>query len=269
MESEHSLAAKGDAPRLDEVPPRERPPLALVELALMVLLVCLLVVLSLPMVRAAAAGGRKSNCAANLKQLGLALKMFAGESRGQWAPVSPVPGNWVPDMDLLYPDYCSDLSLFICPGHPDARRHRFQYTRAASRRDGKGSGPRCECVSSRYYVYTGFVIGDDYDAIALHDALLGGDWELLRTGDLQSPVPYALDMLGGPAGSGAVMWDRLVLAPSQVAHRPLGVNVLFMDGHVEFLAFDPDDPHPTFPATTVSAELFGPLSPDLPSDCAS
>ena len=248
---------------------RRRSRLTWAELILAVVLVCLVALLGLPKVKAAGEARHRSSCQVNLKQLGLAFKMYANESEGaKWPPLSPVPGNWVPDMGRFYPEYCSDLNVFICPSHPDAGKRRFELHDTAQHPLRERGEQHADCVSSRYYVYTGFSMRDDYDAIAIHDALLGGGWELQRDADLQSPLPYALDMLNGPSGSGVVMWDRMSLDPVQIAHRPLGANVLFMDGHVEFRRFDPDDPNPTFPVTSVSAELFGPLPVTLSPDCA-
>lgn len=239
------------------------------EVLLTAVLVCLVALLALPGVKAAGESRHRSSCQANLKQLGLAFKMFANESAGNmWPALSPISGNWVPDMDRFYPEYCNDLNLFICPSHPDSAIHRFELRDTAQHPLREPGEQHPDCVSSRYYVYTGFSTRDDYDAIAIHDALMSGDWKIDRDVDLQSPLPYALDMLNGPSGSGVVMWDRMTLDPAQIAHRPLGANVLFMDGHVEFRQFEPDDSNPTFPVTLVSAELFGSLPAGLSPDCA-
>ncbi|GMV94652.1 MAG: hypothetical protein AMXMBFR82_44300 [Candidatus Hydrogenedentota bacterium] len=233
----------------------------LAELLLGAALICLLAILVFPAVKVAGESRQRASCQTNLKQLGLAFKMFAHEAPGErWPALSPVPRNWVPDMEAFYPEYCTDLDIFVCPSHPDSAVHRFE-----SRRSGE---QRPDCVSSRYYVYTGFSLRDDYDAVTLHDALMRGDWAIDRDVDVQSPLPYALDLLNGPSGSGVVLWDRLSLDTSQIAHRPFGANVLFMDGHVEFRPYEPENPDPTFPVTSVSAELFGPLPTGLPSECA-
>jgi len=255
----------------DEIETREqrrRGPFTWVELILAATLICLAGLLALPKVKASAEARHRSSCQANLKQLGLAFKMFANESAGNmWPALGPVLGNWVPDMDRFYPEYCNDLNLFICPSHPDSAEHRFELRDTAEHPLREPGEQHPDCVSSRYYVYTGFSTRDDYDAITIHDALMSGDWKIDRDVDLQSPLPYALDMLNGPSGSGVVMWDRMSLAPSQIAHRPLGANVLFMDGHVEFRQYEPNDSNPTFPVTSVSAELFGSLPAGLSPDC--
>ncbi|MCP4643229.1 MAG: hypothetical protein GY851_22470 [bacterium] len=248
--------------------PKRRNRMSWVELFMAAILVCLIGLLALPQAKAAMESHRKASCQSNLKHMGMAFKMFANEAVGEkWPPVSPVPGNWVPAMAQFYPDYCSDLEMFICPSHPDSNEHRFKLRDTAEHPFAEPGDQHRNCVSSRYYVYAGFSMGDDYDAITVHDALLSGDWALMRDSDLASPMPYAVDMLGGVSGSGVVMWDRMTTDPAQVAHRPLGANVLFMDGHVEFMRYDPDDPNPTFPVTYVSAELFEALPTGLSPDC--
>ncbi len=252
-----------EAPRDELLSPdsQRRRILTWAELLLSAALICMLALLLLPAVKASGNSRQRASCQTNLKQLGLAFKMFAHESQGdRWPALSPVPGNWVPDMRGFYPEYCTDLEIFVCPSHPDSATHRFE-----SRESGE---QRPDCVSSRYYVYTGFSLRDDYDAVTLHDSLTSGEWAIDRDVDVQSPLPYALDLLNGPSGSGVVMWDRLSLDTSQIAHRPLGANVLFMDGHVEFRPYEPENPNPTFPVTSVSAELFGPLPSGLPPECA-
>ncbi|MCL4691472.1 MAG: DUF1559 domain-containing protein [Candidatus Hydrogenedentes bacterium] len=75
---------------------------------------------------------------------------------------------------------------------------------------------------------------------------------------------FLITDINNPAGSAnaqsttAVMWDRLVYSPgnqdrnSRFNHLPGGNNVLFMDGHVEFLKF----PQDKFPITRTHA-MFG------------
>ncbi|MCP4643228.1 MAG: hypothetical protein GY851_22465 [bacterium] len=250
---------------------RKRGSLAWIELCLMIVLACVLGLIAMPSIRAALEANRQASCQANLKQLWRVFAMYSNESRGElWPPVSPVPGNWVPDIDVLYPEYGSDLNLFICPSHPDSKPHRFELRDTTEHPSAKPGDQHQDCLSSRYYVYTGFFMTDNYTAIAIHDTLLDGDWQSLREAELKPPSPAARTAsyaLIGPTNSRAVMWDRMAVDPSQIAHRPWGANVLYMDGHVEFRQYEADDPDPTFPVTYAAAELFGPLPTGLSPDC--
>jgi prepilin-type N-terminal cleavage/methylation domain-containing protein/prepilin-type processing-associated H-X9-DG protein len=50
-----------------------------------------------------------------------------------------------------------------------------------------------------------------------------------------------------------VMWDHITTAVEDFAHIPGGANVLYMDGHVQFLRY----PGERFPMTEDSARIFG------------
>jgi len=50
-----------------------------------------------------------------------------------------------------------------------------------------------------------------------------------------------------------VMWDHITTAVQDFAHVPGGGNVLYLDGHVEFVPY----PAARFPMTEVSARIFG------------
>jgi len=56
-----------------------------------------------------------------------------------------------------------------------------------------------------------------------------------------------------------VMFDQLATNPSAYNHIPGGSNVLYMDGHVEFLKYD-NSPNGKAPANRPMAELTGVLT---------
>jgi len=55
------------------------------------------------------------------------------------------------------------------------------------------------------------------------------------------------------ASSVPVVWDHISTAAKDFAHVPGGANILYMDGHVEFVKY----PGAKFPMTTDSAKTFG------------
>lgn len=65
--------------------------------------------------------------------------------------------------------------------------------------------------------------------------------------------------INNPAGSAqasstiAIMWDHITTAPGDFNHVPGGGNVLYLDGHVEFLKYPAD----RFPMDEDSARIFG------------
>ncbi|MCF6286625.1 MAG: DUF1559 domain-containing protein [Candidatus Hydrogenedentes bacterium] len=77
---------------------------------------------------------RRSSCQNNLKQFGIIFKMYANESKGErWPKLqdeantavtgmalpSTVP-SFNPDALEIYPEYCTDLNVFICPSDTEA-----------------------------------------------------------------------------------------------------------------------------------------------------
>lgn len=66
--------------------------------------------------------------------------------------------------------------------------------------------------------------------------------------DINNPAASAL-----AASTVPVLWDHLTTEVIAVAHIPGGINVLYMDGHVEFHRY----PGERFPTTNVSAQIMG------------
>lgn len=238
------------------------------EMAVAFVILTVLALIALPMFGRARESARRATCQNNLKQMGIVFKMFSGESRGGvWPPISPLPGNWIPDMNAVYPEYLSDLAMLVCPDSPFV-------TPGVFRIGHRPSAPMApQCVSSLFYTYTGFMVQRDEEAVALVDAYYGESYTRFAEGNLNARIPVWAEA-EGPQESTAygqssvpVLWDRIPLYEEEFAHQPLGANVLHMDGHVEFVPYSYYNPPGFFPVTRISAELFGSAMPRMPGEC--
>jgi len=188
--------------------------------------------------------------------------MFAGEHRDVWPPLSPVPDNWIPDARALFPEYLSDLNTLVCPGSPFAGPDVF------ASRFGANDIPSADCVSSLFYTYVGYMIWCDEQAEALFDA--ARDWGTFvgaTSLTLTAPVWTQSDRVTIVGqGTTPVLWDRVPLFDDEFSHAA-GINVLHMDGHVEFVRYSVSNNSNYFPATRCAAETFGSVLPRMSPRC--
>lgn len=238
------------------------------ELFVVLGVIVLAALIGLPSLSRAREASRRASCQNNLKQMGIVLKMYANESPGAYAPpLSPILDNWMVDMNAIHPEYLSDLGVLICPQNPFGSPHIFDVSTSTGQR------PDPRCVSSLFYIYTGYTIYSDEQAQALFDAYMLNP-EAVINGDVLNVLvpewPESTRITGVPDFHQIpYMWDRVPLGEDEFPHTPAGINVLHFDGHVEFVKYSHYNSSNYFPATRVSADTFGSVLPALPPFCAS
>ena len=93
----------------------------LVELLVVIGIIAILIATLLPALQSARETAKATQCASNLRQMGLCVTMYTSDNRGKWLPPYRIIGTYGPTVDPLYFQYLPGFYLkesygqMVCP----------------------------------------------------------------------------------------------------------------------------------------------------------
>lgn len=195
----------------------------LIELLVVIAIIGILSSLILPAVSRAKENGRKISCASNLRQVNLAIRMYAEDSADEF-PVVPNPNPYPNGIGAFYKELVKGYAgltgpltnsdkIFICPADPTIHlnlTHAFTSYTFNGWETGPGSLPRItgQNFSALSNPVKAVIVGE-------WTAFFGGSWHPFKKG-LYLDAPNLLAFADGHVAATKIYWN------GQPGAQPLG-----------------------------------------------
>ncbi len=215
----------------------------LIELLVVVAIIAILASLILPALGRARDRARMAICASNLKQIGLALRMYSEDYRGYFPDQTLVGGPFgayrffdkllgtnASGTTRICPTYLENPAIFVCPGNRNDKPSKLVGT----------SGARLRYMNSDSQVSYAYGISPSFnDVLTIDDRPDSGIVADQQRPDALWNQAFHVGWNGrwsqSPAGgvSGNPPLGRTLNSYNN--HKTSGINVLFIGGNVAFL----------------------------------
>ncbi|MCL4219588.1 MAG: DUF1559 domain-containing protein [Candidatus Hydrogenedentes bacterium] len=171
----------------------------------------------LPALSRSREAARRAACQNNLKQIAISLYSYADAHDDAYPPLADEPGRLMFLADDVFPDYIQDPQVFLCPS---SSYHK--------------EGPAA--IDDGNYFYLGHVVTDEEEGMAFVEAYRsavknGSD----LSGELQASDGEVFPPLNALVPDAVAQSEVPVLIERSKNHIPGGGNVVYLDGHVEFI----------------------------------